>query len=157
MSITFQTERCSVRPFTQADIGAFMVYHNDEIWMQYQGFKGLTREAYEAVLLSPPSLNIGLQLAILDTASGQLLGDLYLRQEGDDLWIGYTIAPTHARKGYAHEVLLSAIEMLRQKSYRTLLAGVMPGNTASIRLLEKAGFAHTATTPEELIYTLPLR
>ena len=40
-----ETERCLIRRFEEMDIGDFMIYRNNEKWMQYQGFKGLTKPA----------------------------------------------------------------------------------------------------------------
>lgn len=69
--------------------------------MQYQGFKGLTRQEYNDVLLGKHSLQDGLQLAIIHHESNSLIGDLYLKKEGDVCWIGYSISRANARKGYA--------------------------------------------------------
>lgn len=43
-----------------------MVYRNDAEWMKYQGFKGLTKEDYEAELLGVLTLVRGIQLAIVN-------------------------------------------------------------------------------------------
>lgn len=37
------TKRCKIRRFQESDIDTFMSYQNDEQWMKYQEFKGLTK------------------------------------------------------------------------------------------------------------------
>ncbi|CDL32497.1 hypothetical protein [Enterobacter hormaechei] len=48
--------------------------------MKYQGFKGLTKRAYEAALLGVLTLDRGIQLAIINKLTEVLIGDIYLRQ-----------------------------------------------------------------------------
>lgn len=155
-NMQIQTERCTIRRFTREDIDSFMTYRNNPDWMRHQGLKGLTKAAYEEALLGEPSLEAGMQLAIVHTDTEQLLGDLYLSQEGDEVWIGYTIHPAHARKGYAYEAVRALIDSLRDAGWTQIKAGVLPENTASIRLLEKLDFHYAATVDGERIYTLPI-
>lgn len=151
-----KTQRCTIRPFRAQDIEAFMRYRNDEAWMRYQGFKGLTREEYEKALLCEPSFEDGAQLAIIETASGCLVGDLYLKKEDAAYWVGYTVSPAFARQGYATEALSALIAWLHQQGGSTIKAGVLAENTASIRLLSKLGFKHIGTNEfEEDVYLLP--
>ena len=75
--LNIYSKRCVIRPFNADDIEPFMAYRNDAEWMQYQGFKGLTKEAYAEALLGNASLTQGMQLAAIDTATGTLIGDLY--------------------------------------------------------------------------------
>lgn len=99
------TERCTIREFTINEIDSFMEYRNNIDWMHYQGFKGLTKSVYEKELLESHSLIEGMQFAILNTSTKKLLGDIYLRQENNVYWLGYTIHPLYARQGYAAEVV----------------------------------------------------
>ena len=150
--MNFETERCLVRPFIQRDIGPFMQYRNDEHWMRFQGFKGLSRREYEAILLQSPCLDHGAQLAIILKESGELIGDLYLRREENWLWLGYTIAPQKARMGYAIEIVLQLIRLLPPSQWAGVMAGVSPENRASIHLLQKLGFALQSEDEDELLY-----
>ncbi|MDT7066789.1 hypothetical protein RQM06_19405 [Citrobacter freundii] len=70
-----------------------MLYRNDAEWMKYQGFKGLTKEDYESALLGVLTLTQGIQLAIVNKLTQVLIGDIYLRQQCDVFWLGYTITP----------------------------------------------------------------
>ena len=41
--LNIYSKRCVIRPFNADDIEPFMAYRNDAEWMQYQGFKSLTK------------------------------------------------------------------------------------------------------------------
>lgn len=155
--MNIQTERCQIRPFAAGDLDEFIDYRNNLDWMRYQGFKGLSRAEYETHLLGDSSLAKGMQLAIAHGATGQLLGDVYLRQQGAVYWLGYTIHPRHARKGYAAEAAAALILWAKQQGGAQVKAGVMPQNKASIQLLETLGFAHAGQEDDELVYTIDLK
>lgn len=138
-----ETERCIIRLFTADDIDPFMAYRNNETWMRFQGFKGLTPAAYEAALLAAPDWAAGVQFAVALRGSNRLIGDLYLKREGDGCWLGYTIAPEYAGQGYATEAVLAVLDWLAKSGVQKALAGVEPENAASIRLLVRLGFVYT--------------
>ena len=150
--MTFTTTRCLIRPFERQDIESFMTYRNDLDWMKHQSFKGLTREEYENALLGESSLLQGTQLAIIDKATTELIGDVYIQQEGTTYWIGYTITPKRARQGYAFEVMSSLIRHLTAQGAETFKAGVLETNEASIALLRKLNFTYSTTELDEQIY-----
>lgn len=55
--------------------------------------------------------------------------------------IGYTIHPDHRRKGYAYEAISAITDLLRKHLlFDMVVAGVLPENMPSIKLLEKLGF-----------------
>lgn len=153
-SALFATARCHVRPFEEGDLDDFMAYRNNGSWMRHQGFKGLSKKAYRDALLPAQSMERGAQLAVVSSGTGLLIGDLYLKQEGNAMWIGYTVAPQHARQGYAYEAVQGALEWLRKQGHSDIRAGVLPENSASIHLLEKLGFAPLGQEGGELVYAL---
>lgn len=56
--------------------------------------------------------------------------------------IGYAISPAHQRRGYAFEAIGAMVRLLQQNLMLDMVvAGVLPENTPSIRLLEKLGFS----------------
>ena len=57
--------------------------------------------------------------------------------------IGFLLDPAHWGKGYAREALDAFIERRRSLGSSELTADVDPRNTASIKLLEQAGFVET--------------
>lgn len=152
MPITFETERCHIRPFEENDIEAFMSYRNNLDWMQFQGFKGKKYLEYKAELLKQPKFSDGVQLAVVYKQTGALIGDLYLKLEKNACWIGYTIAPQFARQGLAFEVVTELILQLQQDGLRLVKAGVEEQNLASIQLLKKLGFMQTDLEGSELIF-----
>jgi len=140
MPIPFETERCHIRPFEEKDIEAFMSYRNNLDWMQFQGFKGKKYLEYKAALLKQPNFQEGVQLAVVNRQTGELIGDIYLRLEKKTGWIGYTIAPQFARQGLAFEIVTELLLQLQQAGLTLVKAGVEEQNLASIALLKKLGF-----------------
>ncbi|KRM78521.1 hypothetical protein FC84_GL000779 [Lapidilactobacillus dextrinicus DSM 20335] len=153
------TKRCQIREFRAKDLVPFMAYHNDLDWMKYQGFKGLTLAAYQQALLEAnDDLIQGKQLAVVDLDDQKLIGDLYIRQEGDVFHLGYTIAPQFARQGYATEAVIALIDWLAvYQGARVIRAEVALGNLNSERLLIKLGFQYLTTTDQIKSYELHLR
>lgn len=155
--IQLKTERCLIRPFQQSDMARFISYRNNDVWMQHQGFKGLTQSEYEQALLKPADLKTGVQLAIISQKAGRLIGDLYLQTEGKSVWLGYTIHPDHARQGYASEAVLGAMDYLATQGFETIKAGIAEDNTASIELIKKLGYRFLEIEDGEAIYLYALR
>ena len=153
------TKRCQIREFHVKDLIPFMAYHNDLGWMKYQGFKGLTLAAYQQALLEAnDDLTQGKQLAVVDLDDQKLIGDLYIRQEGNLFHLGYTIAPRFARQGYATEAVIALIDWLAvYQGARVIRAEVALGNLNSERLLIKLGFQYLTTTDQIKYYELHLR
>lgn len=146
--IRFESARLTVRPFEAEEIEAFAAYRNDLDWMRYQGFKGRTLQQYHEALLGPQAMANGLQLALVHTGTGALVGDLYLKADGQTALIGYTVAPAYARQGYAGEAVRALLAWLSQHGYRVARADVAPENAASVALLRKLGFTQVGTDGE---------
>lgn len=139
----FDTDRCIVRPFEEKDLESFMVYRNDEKWMQYQSFKNLSKEEYRDALLVPFDIERGVQLAIADKITDSLLGDLYLSKNKKTIIIGYSINPIFSRKGYIIEVLKALIQKLKEcYSDCKIVAMTEKENIPSKNLLLKLGFVY---------------
>lgn len=151
-----ETDRCLIRGFEAEDIDEFMLYRNDERWMRFQSFKGLTKPEYQKVLLGGTSPRLGMQLAIVGRSDGGLIGDIYLKQEADAFWVGYTVAPRYSRQGYASEALNGVIGWISRAGYGRVCAAVLPENTASVGLLKKLGFAFSGMHGDEALYVLRL-
>lgn len=141
--ININTKRCTISTFSERQIDEFMAYHNDEYWMRYQGFKGLTRPEYKKMLLCANAIDDGMQLAITENKSGRLVGDIHIKREDDIFWVGGTSHPMFARQGYIYEAMLGLIGWVKAHGGTMLKAGVLPENTASISFLKKVGFSFT--------------
>ena len=152
--IIFRTERALIRTFDKNDIDVLMEYRNDSEWMKYQGFKNKSKEEYSAILIGQSNLENGIQYAIESKKTSELIGDIYVQKENDIFWIGYTVHPKHARKGYAYEVCLGLIDYINGLGNYTIRAGVHPDNSSSIKLLEKLGFVYKSLEKSELIYQI---
>ncbi|WP_083387814.1 GNAT family N-acetyltransferase [Planococcus antarcticus] len=155
MNLLFESERCCVRHFINADIDDFLLYRNNPKWMKFQGFKGLLREEYEEILLKEPLVESGAQFAVISKADHSLVGDIFIKKVTDTFWIGYTVSPLVKRQGYAYEIANSMILWIKQQGEYKIKAGVALENKSSIRLLEKLGFLQLAEENGELIYLLP--
>lgn len=62
--------------------------------------------------------------------------------------LGYAVHPHHWSKGCATAALTLAITQLFQKGFREILCGAFEENSASIRVMEKAGMKRLEKTEE---------
>ena len=60
--------------------------------------------------------------------------------------LGYAYHPNYYNRGYATEVLIACIDTLLSLGYPAVRTGAFPENTASIRVMEKAGMTRLAET-----------
>lgn len=77
-----------------------------------------------------------------------LIGDIYLRQQCDVFWLGYTISPAYARQGYAIEAITATIDWIKENGFSLIKAGVNPENTLSKKLLIRIGFNFSSIEDE---------
>jgi RimJ/RimL family protein N-acetyltransferase len=155
--MTIETDRCTIRAFEEADLDDFLSYRNDGCWMRFQGFKGRTKPEFREALINRSDLDEGMQLAVANKSSGNLIGDVYLRREGSSFWIGYTVSPAHAGQGYAIEAVRGLIGWIRAQGCDRVLANAAPENAPSIRVLKKLGFGFTGTDERgQVCYALNL-
>ncbi|HSI67410.1 MAG TPA: GNAT family protein, partial [Planococcus sp. (in: firmicutes)] len=87
----------------------------------------------------------GYYFGIFKNDSGELVGLISLfhisRGALQNAFLGYAMDEQHNNKGYTTEAVNLAVNFAFQKlELHRIEAGVMPRNTASIRVLEKAGF-----------------
>lgn len=150
----FESERCYTRRFAESDLDAFIEYRNNEEWMKYQSFKGLSLEEYKEILLKETTVERGVQFAVLRKADQVLLGDVFIKKEDAIFWIGYTISPSFKRQGYTYEITQAMISWVQQQGDYKIMAGVTPENRASVQLLEKLGFTEVDVEDGESIFLL---
>lgn len=73
-------------------------------------------------------------------ADGQCVGFLNdVERNGSSIELGYVVHPDHWGKGHATAALVRAIGQLQELGYRQVITGAFRENTASIRVMEKAG------------------
>ena len=80
---------------------------------------------------------------IIHPARRKLIGDIGFKGGPDEhgrIEIGYSVVPEERRQGYASEAVRAMIDWaLQQPGVKTVVAECEVDNTASIRVLEKAG------------------
>ena len=82
-------------------------------------------------------------LLIEDVQTGVVLGSSGLAFETDRrAEVGYVFAPSAWGQGYATEAVAALVTFAGRMAPLSLFAHVHPDNTASIRVLEKCGFAY---------------
>lgn len=152
------TKRCLIREFEEKDLDPLMLYRNNDEWMKYQGFKNMSKQVYRERLIIAIDLNVGAQLAIIKKDTEQLIGDLYLKQQNEQCYLGYAINPLYARNGYIQEVIVGIIPWLQAKGIHQLKAEVDVHNVASINLLKKLNFVYQdVNTDQDKLYCLNIK
>jgi RimJ/RimL family protein N-acetyltransferase len=105
----------------------------------------------------------GTILLVEDRRTGEPLGLVLLFEEafedGVDVRLGYLLAENAWGRGYGGELLGGFVAWCRARGdVRTIVGGVAPENTASIRLLERYGFVLDGEPlpGQDLVYRLSL-
>lgn len=99
-----------------------------------------------------PNLRQWFAAWFLELPDGVRIGDLCFKGLGADgmVEIGYGLLPEFFGQGYATEAVAAMTQWASQQSgVSRIEAETEPGNTASQRVLEKAGFVPTGKTGEE--------
>lgn len=147
----FETERLRVRAFTPED--ALRLYENhleDEVkkWLPNESYQDL-EEAQAAVCFFRDCVckkRLPYVLAVVSKETGELIGDAGMNEvEGraGEVEVGFSICRAHAGKGYATELLAAMTQYcLSSFDVKVLYGRVMRGNDASVRVLEKNGYAY---------------
>ena len=149
-AVAFTTARLTIEPLSERDVDAFTEYRRDPDVARYQSWdtdysvadaKHLVAAQGEGQLPSPGSW---LQLAVRETASGRLLGDLALHRlddQPDTFEIGVTLVPSSQGRGIAAEALGALLDFVfdAEQAHR-VIAFCDARNSAVARLLTRLGF-----------------
>lgn len=166
-----ETERLWLRRITLEDAGLMLAVWNDPRFIRHVGDRGIRtiEEAHEALRsgafrlyenygYGPYSLN-----RKSDNAPVGICG-LFKRDILDYPDIGFAVLPDYCGHGIAGEAAAEVVRHAREDLELVELAGIAsPGNTASIKLLEKLGLRRRGmiTMPGEAeavcLYHMPLR
>ena len=148
----FETPRLVARHFGPRDLAAFVAMRDDPEVARYQSWQSFTEEDGRNFIASLASVQPGdpgwFQFALEEKTSGQFAGDCGLFIDAADSRlgrIGYSIARPFWNRGFATEAVaaLAGYAFARFDLHR-ITASVDPRNTASCRVLEKAGFLKEA-------------
>jgi RimJ/RimL family protein N-acetyltransferase len=144
------TERLVLRPLHADDLPAFVAYRSDPEVARYQSWDPAYGMAdAEALLAAQAEVPFGtpgawVQVAALDRASGELVGDCAVRVLADQpatAEVGVTLAPARQGSGLATEALGAIVATLfGDHRLHRVFAHADDRNTAVQRLLERLGF-----------------
>ena len=150
MAYPLFTQRLSIEPLGNRDLGRFVAYRQEPDVARYQSWEVSYSDQQAMELLRSqqnviiPSAGNWLQLAIHDQETGELLGDLALHsldQEGLFFEIGFTLARANQGKGIAREALSRLIQFLFvEVGAISVFANCDNRNMSAIRLLLSLGF-----------------
>ena len=144
------TRRLRLRPLQAEDLQAFVAYRSHPDVARYQSWDPTyaMRDA-EELLAAQADVAFGtpgawVQVAALDRASGELVGDCAVRVVADQpatAEVGVTLAPARQGSGLATEALGAIVSTLFEDHHmHRVFAEVDDRNTAVQNLLQRLGF-----------------
>lgn len=143
---SLETPRLVLRRHRPEDVEAFAVFLRDPDATRYLAFtpEEKTREGAQhllgSVIASYATDAAILSLTIADARSDAYLGSCGASPDGDDVEIYYTVAPAHQGAGIATEAARALVGYVASRTPARMVAHVMPGNVASVRVAERLGF-----------------
>ncbi|MCW4465373.1 GNAT family N-acetyltransferase [Glutamicibacter sp. MNS18] len=135
-----------LRGFTSQDIGFVTQLATDERVVRFVGSgqpwsAGYISERADAALAEDPLDRVGSCRWFIATRRGEPVGLLVAARRTGSVEIGYWVAPASWGQGVAGSILAQAVGLASGIfGCSVLSARVMPGNEASIRLLQRNGF-----------------
>lgn len=164
-----ETERLVLRQFSPADAAFVLRLLNERSFIENIGDRGVhTLQEAERYVVDGPMASYqrhghGLWVVERKGSPGQIgMCGLLKRDQLPDVDLGYAFFPEFWGNGYALESARGTLEWARSRQMHRLVAIVSPGNAASIRLLQKLGFAFerfttmSPDTPAVALYGLKL-
>ena len=108
-------------------------------------------------LAKEEAYQMGLRIASLSCTEDRYVRGIYMNNglvgflndveiKDGTIELGWVIAPAHQGNGYATEAVRIAIDDLFSKGYIRVIAGAFSENSASIRVMEKAGMIRQELT-----------
>ena len=152
-----ETERLALREFVEDDAEALHFLKTDPQVMRYTGeplLLGGVEAAREALAAYPDYREHGYgRWACVLKQTGAVIGFAGLKYlpEADAVDVGYRFRPEYWGRGLATESALGCLEHgFGPLALERIIATVLPGNAASIRVLDKLGmsFVDEELTPE---------
>lgn len=145
--LVLKTERLVIRRFCMDDAAACFAFMSDEPGMYLDGckpFHTMDENYWERMKLFEEREG---QYVIVLQSTNEVIGTINIFTDDSravsSKEIGYAISPKYQRKGYAYEAILAIINLLQKDLlFDMVVAGVLPENTPSIKLLEKLGFSN---------------
>lgn len=144
--LVLKTERLIIRRFCMDDAPACFAFLADEQGMYLDGckpFYTMDEDYWERMKLFEEREG---QYVIVLQSTNEVIGTINVFADDsravDSKEIGYAISPVYRRNGYAFEAISAILDLLQKDLLIDMVvAGVLPDNTPSIKLLEKLGFS----------------
>lgn len=136
-------EKVDLKPFGLEDAEFLIRWNNDPEYVgEYEPQEKVTREELEEWLLEEKA---GQRWYIIQTKQGRRVGQLVAREKEDDsIRIGYRVTPPARNQGNCTAAVITIVNhFFSETDAERITAEANPRNTASIRVLEKAGFTRT--------------
>lgn len=89
------------------------------------------------------------------THDGILLGQVACQYEGDDLWVGWSMAPEFTGQGNGAAFVTRCVQEIRRVKDHTgrMRLRVSARNKRAIKAYQKAGFRHVETIQDEIAFS----
>ena len=159
MPLCILTENLIIRQLAESDLPAFASYRAIPEVARYQNWSNYTLHDAEllfAKMCGLPFAKEGewFQLSIKFRNSDALAGDLAVHFiDSQQVEIGFTLSPEYQKKGIALEALTGLLNYLFHDIKRHRVIAITDvENSASCRLLEKAGFRKEAHFIENIFF-----
>lgn len=152
---TVTTERLTLRGFETADRPAYAALRGDPEVVRYlPGGEALVPFAEEIAASRIAAFREGWKRgfgvwAVTGTATGEFMGQagLAAMERSDDIEVLYALARPYWGKGYAREAAAAALRFgFETLGLARIVGFVVPGNQASVRVLEAVGLRPTGDT-----------
>jgi len=148
-AVELRTARLRLRPFTHADLPAFVAYRQDPEVARYQGWDETFSAQDGRALFDkqrgvvPGTPGVWFHFGFEPAEGGPMLGDCVLHVREDDprqAEIGFTLARGHQGKGYAAEAVAALLDYaFGRLGLHRVVAITDARNAAAARLLERVG------------------
>ena len=157
MFAPLRTDRLLIRGAAPEDADALFERRNEPEVARYQSWTvPYPPERVDAMLadldaLDGPTDDEWWMATVVEIATGTIVGDLALRLswDGRAAELGYTLHPRFWGRGYATEAVEALVDhLVDREGVRRLSAMTHPDNMASVRVLERVGFAYEGRTVE---------
>jgi len=155
-----ETERLILRHFNTDDAPFILALLNEPAFLRYIGDKQVRtlEDARQYILNGPVATyerhGFGLyQVALKDNETPIGMCGLLKREELPQPDIGFAFLPDFWNKGFAFEAAAAVLSHARKRlQLDRILAIVNPDNEASMKLLEKLGFAYVQMNGDVKLY-----
>ena len=86
---------------------------------------------------------------------GRVIGQVSCQKDGDDLWVGWAMAPELCGKGHGAEFVKRCVSQLRYVTGHDgrIMLRVSARNQRAVRAYQKAGFKYAETIRDEIAYS----